>query len=74
MHKLIQAICTHQEDNSLSDHQLAELLGVDGSTWSYIKTGKRSAGPKVLGAIARLFPHLNELVMDYIIRKDNNHD
>ena len=72
MHALIKAICTHQEDQGLSDQRLADLLDIDGSTWSYIKAGKRSAGPKVLAAIARELPHLNHLIVDYITRKDNH--
>ncbi|HUW08799.1 MAG TPA: helix-turn-helix transcriptional regulator [Anaerolineae bacterium] len=72
MHALIEAVCTHQEDTGLSDQRLAELLGIDGSTWSYIKAGKRAAGPKVLGSIARELPHLNHLIMDYITRTDNH--
>jgi len=73
MHALIEAVCNQQEERGLSDHQLAQLLGVDGSTWSYIKAEKRAAGPKVLAAIARHFPHLNHLIVDYITRKDNHH-
>ena len=72
MHKLIQAVCTHQAENNLTDHQLAQLLDIDGSTWSYIKANKRAAGPKVLAAIASHFPHLNHLIIDYISRKDKD--
>ena len=44
MNNLIAAIKQYQQDKNLSDNQFANLLGIDRSTWAYIKCGKRNPG------------------------------
>ena len=62
VNNLVEAIKQHQRDRSLSDNQLAKLLGIDRSTWAYIKCGKRNPGMKFLRAIGREIPTLEPLI------------
>ena len=62
MNNLIEAIKEKQRQNKLSDGALALILGIDRSTWAYIKSGKRKPGMKFLAAVANQFPALKYLV------------
>ena len=53
---LIEAVKLHQQVKGLSDKAFARLIGIDNSTWSLIKSGKRNPGVKVLMAIASNIP------------------
>ena len=41
-------------------------LGIDGTYWSRIRDGKRNMGGFVLGMVLTVYPHLQELVNDYM--------
>jgi len=62
MNNLIEAIKHKQKESDLTDNGLASILGIDRSTWSYIKSGKRNPGLKFLSAVANTFPELRTLV------------
>lgn len=71
MHALFDALKQHQEAKHLSDGQLALMLGINRSTLSYIKRGKRVPGAKVLRAISRELPELQPLVIDFMANGNN---
>jgi len=58
MTNLIEAIKQRQSQANLSDTALASLLGVDRSTWSKIKSGKRNPGIKFLRAVDQRLMHV----------------
>lgn len=62
MNNLIEAIKQKQKQAELSDMALTKLLGIDRSTWSYIRSGRRNPGMKFLVAVASKFPDLKTLV------------
>lgn len=62
MNKLIEATKVKQKASGLSDKRFASSLGIDRSTWSYLKSGKRNPGMKFLAAIAQNFPDLKPLI------------
>lgn len=70
---LVEAVRQHQRREKLTDIALADLLGINHSTWSRIKSGDRRPGVKFLNAILRLYPELSPLVSQYIANR-NNHD
>lgn len=61
MNDLVKSIKVYQEINGVNDSQLSELLGLDPSTWSKIKSGERQPGLKFLRGLARI-PELEVLV------------
>jgi len=61
MKNLVETIKQYQQDENLSDGQFTKLLGVDRSTWAYIKSGKRKPGLKFLKAIGQI-PELAPLI------------
>ena len=56
---LIEDIKELQILRGISDAQLARQAGVDGSTWSKIKSGKANPGRKFLSGLVRIFPELH---------------
>ena len=62
MNNLIEAIKQEQKKRGLTDTRLAELLGIDRTTWAKIKGGKRTQGMKFLRAVAREFPDLMDVI------------
>jgi len=58
MNNLIEAIKQRQRQANLNDTALASLLGVDRSTWSKIKSGKRNPGIKFLRAVDQRLMHV----------------
>lgn len=66
MNNLIETIKKYQQDKNLSDNQFAKLLGIDRSTWAYIKSGKRNPGMKFLRAIAHELPQLSPSIYEEI--------
>jgi len=62
MNNLVEAIKQKQGQAELTDGALSKLLGIDRSTWSYIKSGKRNPGMKFLSSVASIFPELKPLV------------
>lgn len=67
MHRLIVELGQYQRDRGLTHGQMARLLGIDKSTYSYINSGQREPGLKVLRAIAKQIPDLQLLVFEYIV-------
>jgi len=74
MHALFDALKQYQRDEHLSDGKLAAILNIDRATLSYIKSGKRIPGAKVLKAISRELPNLQPLVIDFMANGDNGND
>ena len=66
MHILIGELIGLQETLGDTDKKFAERLGIDRSTWSHIKNGKRGAGVKFLKSVANTFPEYKRLVAAYI--------
>lgn len=62
MNNLIEVIRQKQKQQGLTDEALSKLLGIDRSTWSYIKSGKRNPGLKFFTAVANQFPELKTLI------------
>ena len=57
MNSLIEAVKQKQRQDEITDNALASLLGIDRSTWSKIKSGKRNPGMKFIRAVnERLMP------------------
>jgi transcriptional regulator with XRE-family HTH domain len=52
--KLIKTVKTYQELNHLSDGDLAKLLEIDRSTWSYIRNLKKDPGAKFFEGIGKV--------------------
>lgn len=63
---LVDALKRYQEQNKLSDGEFAQILQIDRSMLSYIKSYKRNPGPQTLRALAALSPEFHELVIDYM--------
>lgn len=66
MNNLIEAVRQYQRDKKISDNQFSQLLGLDRSTWAYIKSGKRNPGIKFFRAIARELPQFKSLIYEEI--------
>jgi len=62
MNNLVEAVKKYQAEEEFNDSQLAQFLGIDKSTWSYIKSGKRKPGLKFLRAVVAKIPHLKSLI------------
>ncbi len=69
MNELIVEIKALQERRKLSDRQFAISIGIDPSTWSYIKNGDNQPGVKVLSSIIRVYPELNTVILNYMTEK-----
>ena len=64
---LVESIKKEQERRGLNDAQLSELLELDPSTWSLVKSGKREpTGGKFLIAIMQKMPECSMAVIDYM--------
>jgi len=70
MNNLIEAIKQYQANENLSDTQLGKLLGIDRSTWAYIKSGRRNPGVKFLRAVAHEIPQLASVIHVEIFDSD----
>lgn len=66
MNMLVVKIQQVQKESGLSDGAFADKVGIDRSTWSYIKSGKRRPGARVLSAIMKHFPQLTLDIMNYL--------
>lgn len=71
MDKLLEAINQYQAHRQLTDGQLSQMVGLDPSTLSKIKSGHRSIGVGTLKAIARI-PELRVKVISYITDSDGD--
>lgn len=71
MDKLLEAINEYQAHRQLTDGQFSQLVELDPSTLSKIKSGHRSIGVGTLKAIARI-PELRVKVISYIIGSDGD--
>jgi transcriptional regulator with XRE-family HTH domain len=52
--KLVNTVKTYQELHRLSDGEIAELLGIDRSTWSYISNFKKDPGAKFFEGVGKI--------------------
>jgi transcriptional regulator with XRE-family HTH domain len=50
----------------ISDTAFARLLGISRSAWSLIQSGKRPVGLALLRGIARSFPDMDGMVLDFL--------
>lgn len=66
MNKLIEAVREYQKEEGLTDTGLTQLIGLDRSTWAYIKAGKRNPGVKFLRAISLKLPQFRALIYEEI--------
>lgn len=64
--KLIAEIQKMQSRRGLSDQKLAEELGVNPSTLSLFKNGRRPLGGKLMKAITRKYPKLRKYIYRHI--------
>lgn len=65
--ELVEALLRIKENRHIeSDYAFAKLLGIDTSTWSLIKSGKREIGNKVLSRIISNLPELTVEAMAYM--------
>lgn len=62
----LEALEQYQQDNKLSDRQLAKRLGIDHSTLSYVKSGKRNPGMRFYKAVANAIPELYPAIYEEI--------
>ncbi len=61
--RLIQALCEQQIKLGLTQEQFAEKLGINRSTWNWVREGINQPGLRVLAGVAKSFPELkNELI------------
>ena len=70
MQSLVEALKEHRSRNDISDNQLAQILGVSQATLSFIHSGARQPGVKVLRAIAKNIPTLKPYVVNYVVNGD----
>ena len=71
---LVKGITKCQNEKGLTDMAFAEIIGVNFSMMTLIKQGKRQPGVKVLRGLARYYPELNDLILNYLageIKKQN---
>ncbi len=64
--ELIAEVLKAQAKRQLNDSRFAELLGIDNTLWSRLKSTERSPSLDVLRSIMRTLPELQLKVMDYI--------
>jgi hypothetical protein len=64
LEKLIQTVQSYQELHNLNDGELAELLGIDRSSWSYIRDKKHKPGNKFFDGLGKI-PELRMAVYEY---------
>jgi plasmid maintenance system antidote protein VapI len=70
MDELLRSLVAYQEEQGLSNVEMAVELGIDPSTWSRIRHGRRGIGPDVLRRILRRFPELGPLFLLTTVRAD----
>ena len=63
---LVEALQKEQARRGLNSEQLCRLLGIEGSTWSRIKSGEFHPTRKFLMAVMRRLPGLGLMVVDYM--------
>ena len=64
--ELINGITKCQKEKGLTDTAFAAIIGVNFSMVHCVKHGKRQPGMKVLRGIARNFPELHRLILNYL--------
>lgn len=64
--KLIKALSDEQKNLQLTDEQFAKLLGVNRTTWIWVKTGVNNPGLRVLAGVAKSFPELKVELIEYL--------
>jgi len=63
---LINGITKCQKEKRLTDVAFAKIVGVNFSMVHCVKQGKRQPGMKVIKGLARNFPELHELIINYL--------
>jgi len=66
MNKLLEAIEEYQTQKGLNDSRFSQLIGIDFSTLSKVKSGHRRPGGKVLTALMQI-PELRPVVSAYMV-------
>lgn len=72
--KLIQALLAEQTRLGLSQEQFAEKLGINRSTWNWVRGGVNNPGLRVLSGIVKSFPELNPVLIEYLEAYDPEND
>lgn len=72
MDELIKAIEDKQKERGLNDADLSRLLDIDPSYWCRVKQGERPIGQKMLNAVLREFPTLQDAVIKYMSQKQES--
>lgn len=68
MDELLRALIAYQEEHRLTNTEMAAQLGIDQSTWSRIRHGRRGIGPQVLQRVLQRFPELGPLFLLTAVR------
>lgn len=66
MEPIVEAAETVRRRQNLTDAAFAARLGIDASTWSYMKSGRSKPGEKFYAGIAAEFPELNGDLLKYL--------
>ncbi len=71
---LIDELVIYQGSQGLTDTDFAQLLGVDRSTWSYVRRRIKQPGVDFLSAVAQKIPHLQLHVFNYVVSRNGKDD
>lgn len=70
---IIKRLIEIQHEKGMTSTSFAELLGLDKSTWSKVRSGDiQSAGRKILDGALRAFPELAYLHVQMLQQRNNN--
>jgi len=55
-----------QETEGLSDYVFADKLGIDRSTWTHTRRGRRPIRLALIKAIARTYPDMHQDIINFL--------
>lgn len=64
--QLVKALSKKQEMLGLTHEQFADLLGVNRSTWDWVRKGVNNPGLRMLAGISKNFPDLQEEMVAFL--------
>lgn len=67
---LVARLIDIQRSLGASDKEFASRMGLNDSTWTLIRLGKRNMGSKTLRGVRQAFPELKELIFEYATREE----